>query len=110
MVHIVKRWFMNIDEYTAKLLSAVGQENRIRIIKFLAGGEKCVCEIFPALGIEQSNLSKHLRVLTDAGILESRKEGLSVYYRIIDIRVLDILELADKIKRSEIKKLSELIN
>ena len=62
-------------------------------MEYLRHGERCVCEIFPALRMEQSNVSQHLAVLKKSGVLESRKDGLRVIYRISSPEVLEILDL-----------------
>jgi len=59
----------------------------------LKKGERCVCEIFPYLGEEQSNISRHLAALKRAGILSSQKEGVSVFYKVQDENVFKILDL-----------------
>ena len=101
---------MNFNVYVVRLLSAIAQENRIKILKFLGRNEKCVCEIYPALGLEQSNLSKHLRILTDAGILEYRKQGNSVFYKMKDHNILGIVKLAERIVTEEFKAILNLSN
>jgi ArsR family transcriptional regulator len=100
---------MELNVFITRFFSAVAQENRIKILRFLQDGERCVCEILPALSIEQSNLSKHLKILSDAGILESRKEGISVYYRIKDERIFKIIGIAENIVSDELIKWSKLI-
>lgn len=80
-------------ELMAEILRALGHPLRLKIIEFLRAGERCVCEIIPAIGAEQSVVSKHLAVLRQAGILEARKEGLRVLYRIRDPVVLDLCDL-----------------
>jgi DNA-binding transcriptional ArsR family regulator len=87
----------------AGVFSAIAHPNRIKILEFLRDGEKCNCEIYPALGLEQSNLSRHLKALTDIGLLASRREGVSIYYRVTDERVFGLLDEARKIIREKIK-------
>ncbi len=89
-----------------KILKALGDETRLRIIQLLMTREKCVCEIHPNISVGQSTTSTHLRKLKNAGIIKSRREGKKVYYKIIDKRVIDVLRaLDDKIARkSKIKK------
>lgn len=82
-----------IYETLAEYLKALSHPTRIKIVKYLKEGERCVCEIFPYLGEEQSNISRHLAALKRAGILSSRKEGVSVYYRVQDENVFKILDL-----------------
>jgi DNA-binding transcriptional ArsR family regulator len=61
---------------------ALGDENRARIVMFLRGGEMCVCQVVEMLGLAPSTVSKHLDVLFKAGLIESRKAGRWVYYRL----------------------------
>ncbi|MBL7190563.1 winged helix-turn-helix transcriptional regulator [bacterium] len=84
-------------QYEADLLSALAQPTRLRILYLLREGERCVCEINPSMPEDNSVISRHLSKLRDAGILESRREGVSVYYRIKDDSVFRILEIVDEI-------------
>lgn len=63
-----------------KVMKALRDPNRVKIVKMLQHGELCVCEIQAALGVSQPTVSKHLKVLEEAGLLHSRKEGLWVHY------------------------------
>ena len=85
-------------------LKVVSQPTRLRILYFLRKGEKCACEIIPEMGEDQSNISRHLNHLKDAGILDSRRERVSVYYRIKDKRVFDLLNLVDEIIKTQVKE------
>ena len=67
-----------------KVMKALRDPNRVKIVKRLQHGELCVCEIQEALGTSQPTVSKHLKLLEEADILKSRKEGLWVYYRLDD--------------------------
>jgi len=82
---------MGRHEVQAEFLQAVGQTTRLRILEVLAQGERCVCEIYQAIGEEQSNVSKHLAILRRAGILAARREGGRVVYRLRDARVSEFL-------------------
>jgi ArsR family transcriptional regulator len=75
-----------------KLLKALADETRFKIIEFLLDGEKCVCEIFPYVKRTQSTVSIHLGNLEDAGVLESRREGKKIFYKIKDKRVCDVFK------------------
>ncbi len=76
---------------------ALGDETRVRIVALLAHGELCVCHLESALGLSQPNCSRQLGVLKAAGIVDSRRDGTWVYYRISDQEhdsvksVLDVL-------------------
>lgn len=82
-----------VYEIQAEYFKALSHPLRIRIVHYLKEGERCVCKIVPYLKEEQSNVSRHLAALKRAGILSSRKEGVSVYYRVQDENVYEILDL-----------------
>ena len=88
----------------ARVLSALGHTNRIRILEYLRNEIKCNCEIAPALKLEQSNLSRHLKILVQEGILISWKEGLRVNYKISDERIYEILKIAQDVALKSMKE------
>jgi ArsR family transcriptional regulator len=67
-----------------KVMKALSDPNRVRLLKMLQKREMCVCEIQAALGIAQPTASKHLKILEDAGLVSRRKEGLWAYYSLTD--------------------------
>jgi len=79
----------------ANLLGIIAEENRLRILCVLKKGERCVCDIWQDLGIAENLASHHLKVLKEANIIASRKEGLKVIY---------------SINKKETKKLNSLLN
>ena len=85
----------------AEILKALGHPIRISILEILRRGEECVCRIYPRLESTQPNTSKHLAVLKQAGILDSRQEGTMTFYWVRDTRVYEILELAGEMIRRE---------
>ena len=69
----------------AAAYKAVGDETRLRMLSLLlAADELCVCKFEELLGISQSKSSRHLRYLSNAGLVEGRREGIWVHYRIGD--------------------------
>lgn len=64
------------------ITKALADLNRMRIVLALAGGELCVCQLQELLALAPSTTSKHLSILTNAGLLEMRKEGRWAYYRL----------------------------
>jgi ArsR family transcriptional regulator len=62
------------------LLKAMADPLRLQVLVALGGGERCVCELTTELGLAQSKLSFHLKVLREAGLIEARDEGRWVYY------------------------------
>jgi len=67
---------------TVLLFKALGDPVRLRIVKLLEGSELCVCQLTAALGMGQSRISRHLAVLKAAGVIEDKREGKWVHYRI----------------------------
>jgi DNA-binding transcriptional ArsR family regulator len=98
-----------ILEGQANILKALGQSTRLQILDLLKDGERCVCEIFPAIDQEQANVSKHLSILKQAGILESRKEGLRILYRIKTPEVLNLLKGVSELLRSQVREQNQLM-
>lgn len=94
----------NLIEMESSYLKAIAQPTRLKILYFLRRGEKCQCEIIPRMKEDQSNISRHLTHMRDMGILESRREGVSVYYKIKDKRVFSLLLLVDQMVKAEIKE------
>lgn len=72
---------MNESEI-ALICKALGDENRVQIIKMLTGGELCACKILDAFNITQPTLSHHMKILTDCNLVNWRKEGKWTYYSI----------------------------
>ena len=66
----------------ALIFKAFCDENRIRILNLLCGGEKCACRLLEEMSISQPTLSHHMKILCDSGIVEGRKEGKWMHYRI----------------------------
>ena len=64
------------------LTKALADEKRVRALLALRGGELCVCQITELFGLAVSTISKHLSILFQAGLVESRKEGRWIYYRL----------------------------
>ena len=95
--------------YLADVLKSFAQPTRLKIIDFLREGERCVCEIFPAIDEEQSNTSRHLSYMQTHGILSRRKEGVKIYYAVKHPEVFEIIDRAEAIVKREINIRSGLI-
>lgn len=90
----------------AAALRALAHPVRLKILDLLRDGEECVCRLAPRAGVTESNLSQLLAVLRVAGIVESRREGHSIYYRVRDPRIFQVLDkvraiLADQLVRAQ---------
>ena len=77
----------------AEFCKGMAHPKRVYILNLLRGGEKTVNELVGLTGIAQANLSQHLGVLRQLAIVETRRNGSSVYYRISDRRVVEACEL-----------------
>ncbi len=67
-----------------KVMKALSDPSRVKIMKMLQQKVMCVCEIQAALSVAQSTASKHLQILEDAGLIASKKDGLWVNYQVAD--------------------------
>ena len=69
-------------EQDAKVFKAFCDENRLKVLERLRGGEKCACALIEDLGIGQSALSYHMKILVESGIVSARQEGKWTHYSI----------------------------
>ena len=72
------------------IIKALSDLSRVRMLCALRGGELCGCQLIELLGLAPSTVSKHLSILNQAELVESRKEGRWVYYRLPPKRVMDV--------------------
>jgi len=82
-----------------KVFKALSDETRLRILKLLEGGERCVCDIVAALGTSQPRASFHLAALKDAGLIRDRKEGRWTHYSINDSDIFRRFLLVSALER-----------
>ncbi len=92
----------DLVEYRAETMKALAQPTRLKIIDFLRDGERCVCEIFPAISEEQSNTSRHLNMMLSAGVLSRRKDGLKIYYAIKHPEIIEVIDIVTNIVKQDI--------
>ena len=71
-----------VYEERAKVFKALCDERRQRILELLHTGEKCACVLIDEMGMPQSSLSYHMKILCDSGIVTSREEGKWTHYQI----------------------------
>jgi len=84
-----------------EILKALAHPTRLFIIETLAGrdGERCVCELVDELPYAQSTISKHLSILRQAGLVQTRKEGLNVYYTLAHSEIKGILKVLEELEK-----------
>ena len=69
-----------------RLFKALSDETRLRILRLLLNGELCICELMEVLELPQSNVSRHMAYLKNAGLVDDRREAVWVYYSLIEPR------------------------
>lgn len=84
----------------ARLLKALANETRLMMIDKLKEGERTVNELVELAGLDQSTVSKHLSVLRNEGIVEDRKQGNFVYYKLVTTCVMDFFACATQVMKS----------
>lgn len=80
-------------ERAARSLKAMSHPIRLKILCVLGGKEISVQDIVDSVGTSQSNVSQHLAILKDKGILQSRKDANRVFYKVGDVRTLRLIEM-----------------
>ncbi|WP_055074781.1 helix-turn-helix transcriptional regulator [Pseudanabaena sp. 'Roaring Creek'] len=80
-------------EQVADYFKVLSETSRLRVLCSLKYGTKNVMEIMSDTGLGQANVSQHLRILTRAGIVSRRPEGVSVYYEIVDPVIFKLCEI-----------------
>jgi len=90
-------------EKQAEIAKAIAHPLRIAVVNFLKDGEQCVCDIAEHIGSERSNVSRHLSVMSNAGLLEYRKEGLKVIYKLKTPCILDFFSCVSRVLKQQVK-------
>jgi DNA-binding transcriptional ArsR family regulator len=97
-------------EKQAEIVKAIAHPLRIAIVDFLKDGEQCVCDIAEHVGSERSNVSRHLSVMVKAGVLQCRKEGLKVIYKLKTPCILDFLSCVTACLKEQLKEDKKLLS
>ena len=85
------------NEDIADIFKALSDSRRVQIIKLLQGGEKCACELIEKMGMPQSTLSYHMKILCRSGIVKARESGKWTYYRVSQTGSKRAIEVIQKI-------------
>ena len=99
----------DLVELIARRFRVIGEPMRIRLLDQLRDGEASVSALTEALEASQQNISKHLTVLADVGILGRRKEGNHVYYRIVDDGVFALCDQVCGSVQQQLRSLNEIV-
>lgn len=80
------------NQFRSRIFKALSDPTRLEILDFLRKGEKCVCEIIPYVGLIQPVVSRHLKILKDAGLVRDKKDGNRRLYSITEPQVFEIID------------------
>ena len=84
-------------EQAARALKAISHPLRLKILCVVGKQEACVQEIVDAVGTSQSNISQHLAILREKGVLITRKDANRIYYRVGDARTLQLIGMMQEV-------------
>lgn len=98
-----------LHRFKAEVFKALGHPLRIKILETLRTGEVSVADLLRQLEVEPSTASQQLGVLRSRGLVESRRQGSSVYYRLRDPLVADLLELARAMFNNHVVDVQQLL-
>ncbi|MEN6373111.1 MAG: metalloregulator ArsR/SmtB family transcription factor [Armatimonadota bacterium] len=101
----------NREKYKAraKIIKALAHPSRLMMIDSLAEGEKCVCELRDLVGSDISTVSKHLTLMKEAGLVEDRKVGQQVYYKLRVPCIMNFFSCIEAVMESKAKEQISLV-
>ena len=97
-------------ELKAEILKALAQPTRLKILELLRNGEKCICEIVPAINGEQSNISRHISLMQKSNLVTTRKDGVKVMVKVSDPKIFEILDSISLLLKKQILETGKLIH
>ena len=93
----------------AEVLKVLAQPTRLKILELLRNGERCICEIVPAINGEQSNISKHISLMQKSNLVTTRKDGVKVMVKVKDPKIFEILDRVSLLLKKQIQETGKLI-
>jgi DNA-binding transcriptional ArsR family regulator len=96
-------------ELKADVLKAIAQPTRLKILELLRNGEKCICEIVPAINGEQSNISRHISVMQKGHLITTRKDGVKVMVKVRDPKIFEILDAVGLFLKTQMQEQNRLL-
>ena len=97
-------------ELKAEILKALAQPTRLKILELLRNGERCICEIVPAINGEQSNISRHISLMQKSHLVTTRKDGVRVMVKVRDPRIFEILDDVSLMLKKQMEETRKLIH
>jgi ArsR family transcriptional regulator len=99
----------NLYEAKAQVLKAMAHPSRLMILDALASGEKCVCDLQAIVEADMSTVSRHLALMKSAGLLEDRREGNRVFYRLRVPCVMSFFGCVEAVLRQDLEKYRRIV-
>src|SRR5512143_3805521 len=99
---------MTVYELQAEITKTLANPIRLAILHSLRDGEKTVNELAEILGLHQSNLSQHLALLRQRGIVKTRKKGSNVFYSVFDPKINEACNIVHEVLLGQLRKKQEL--
>ncbi|MCX5914008.1 MAG: metalloregulator ArsR/SmtB family transcription factor [Deltaproteobacteria bacterium] len=93
----------------SEVLKALAQPTRLKILELLRNGERCICEIIPAINGEQSNISRHISTMQKSHLITTRKDGVKVMVKVRDPRIFEILDTVGLFLKTQMQEQSRLM-
>lgn len=84
-------------EAQAQIFKVLTHPARLAIIEILRDGEHCVCHMEAHLGLRQAYISQQLAVLREGGLIQDRRDGWNIFYRVVDTRIFEVLDSVQRI-------------
>jgi len=88
-------------EAQAQIFKVLTHPARIAILELLREGEECVCHMESHLGLRQAYISQQLAVLREGGLIQDRRDGWNIFYRVVDTRIYEVLDAVQRITGRE---------
>jgi ArsR family transcriptional regulator len=85
------------DELQVQIFKVLTHPARLAILEILRDGEHCVCHLEAYLGFRQAYISQQLSLLRDVGLVEDRRDGWNIFYRVTDDRIYEVLDAMRRI-------------
>lgn len=95
----------HLYDFQVQIFKVLTHPVRLAILEILQDGEHCVCHMEAHLGFRQAYISQQLSVLRDAGLVQDRRDGWNIFYRVVDSRIYDVLKAVRQITGQDESKL-----
>ncbi len=86
---------------TAKMLKAIAEPKRLKIVDMLSCGELCACKILEAFHVTQPTLSHDMKLLVEAGLVKDRRSGKNIYYSLNEEAIVELQEILSQIFQTQ---------